>query len=484
MSNNTLATAEEPMTASSAVSFNLRFIWLICLVAALGGLLFGYDWVVIGGARPFFEPYFRISDNASLQGWAVASALVGCMIGAIASGVLADRFGRKRLLMLAAFLFTASAVGTAFSWSFGWFNIFRLIGGAGIGLASNLSPMYIAEISPAKVRGRFVSINQLTIVVGILAAQITNWIIANQVVGEPISSEASAAAIRDTWHGQSGWRWMFGTETVPAVAFFLLTFMIPESPRWLVKYGRFDQARQVLRKVGGEAYAEQQVKEIRSTLSTEEIAQVRYRDLLQPRLAKILALGSFLAVFQQWCGINVIFNYAPEVFDAAGYDIADIMFQIVITGVVNLIFTVVAMMTVDKFGRRGLMLLGSIGLTLIYAVLGSGYYMNVQGSIMVALVVLAIACYAVSLAPVVWVLISELFPNRIRGAAVSIAVFSLWAGSALLVYTFPILNQALGAHGTFWIYGGICAIGAAVTLAFVPETKGKSLEEIEQELVD
>ncbi len=469
--------------SDNAVQYNMSFLWLICLVAAMGGLLFGYDWVVIGGAKPFYEPTFGIADDsmdsAFWSGFAMSAALVGCVFGAILSGALSDKLGRKRLLILAGLLFTVSAVWTALSTHFLSFNLARFLGGLGIGLASNLSPMYIAEISPASMRGRFVSINQLTIVIGILAAQITNLAIA-----QPVQEDASAEMIRQSWNGTHGWRWMFAAETVPAAAFFVLMFFVPESPRWLVKNGQRDRARRILARVGGDDYAEGETREIAATISQEEVAQVRFSELVEPRLLKIVGLGVFLAVFQQWCGINVIFNYAQEVFQAAGYQVSDLMFGIVITGIVNLVFTFAAIFTVDRFGRRPLMLIGAAGLTGIYAVLGTGYYIQFKGLWMLVLVVSAIACYAMSLAPVTWVVISEIFPNRIRGAAMSVAVLSLWLACTALTFTFPMLNKTLGAHGTFWLYGLICATGFFVIWQRLPETKEQSLEEIERQLVD
>ncbi len=464
------------------MQYNSKFMWMICLVAAMGGLLFGYDWVVVGGAKPFYEAHFGItSDMPFLQGWGMSSALAGCVLGAVLSGALSDRFGRKKLLILAGFTFTLSALWTATSQTFATYSIARIIGGMGIGLASNLSPMYIAEISPAHVRGKFVSINQLTIVVGILAAQLVNFMISRL---HPIPDESGIAQIAQSWHGQYGWRWMFAAETVPAALFFLLMFFIPESPRWLVKYGRKAEAKKILARIGGEDYANAEVSDISATLASEEIGKVRYSDLLEPKLLKMVWLGVFLAVFQQWCGLNVIFNYAQEIFTAAGYGVGDIMFNIVITGLVNLVFTIVAMYTVDRYGRKALMLLGSAGLAGIYAIIGTGYFFEAKGVYMLILVLAAIASYAMSLAPVTWVLISEIFPNRIRGAAVAVAVFSLWVASTILVLTFPYLNRSLGAHGTFWVYGGICLVGFLVVLRKLPETKGKSLEQIERELVD
>jgi SP family sugar porter-like MFS transporter len=467
-------------TAEPNAKYNIGFLGLICMTAAMGGLLFGYDWVVVGGAKPFYEPYFRITDDTPLmRGFAQSSALFGCIAGAVLSGALADRFGRKRLLILSGLLFTVSAVWTAFSRDFFNYNVARILGGMGIGLASNLSPMYIAEISPARVRGRFVSVNQLTIVIGILAAQIVNLLIAR-----PVPQNAAADWILHSWNGQFGWRWMFGAETVPAFLFFVLMFLMPESPRWLAKYGRTVQAERILSRIGGSEYGRAQVQDICNTLAAGEIARVNFRDLLEPRLLKIVWLGVFLAVFQQWCGINVIFNYAQEVFASAGYGVSDILFNIVITGIVNLLFTFVAIYTVDRFGRRILMLIGAAGLAGIYAVLGTGYYFQSRGVHMLLLVVAAICCYAMSLAPITWVVIAEIFPNRIRGAAMSISVLSLWIACTVLTLTFPYLKNTLGAHGAFWLYGAICLIGFLVIFLKLPETKGKSLEQIERDLVD
>ena len=456
--------------------FHLGFLWRICLVAAMGGLLFGYDWVVIGGAKPFYEPYFGISESPFSQGLAMSTALIGCLVGAAVSGMLTDRYGRKRLLILAAFLFTVSAIGTALARDFTTFNIARFVGGIGIGLASNLSPMYIAEISPASMRGRLVSINQLTIVVGILAAQITNWLIAQEVPPDATSSE-----ILLSWNGQVGWRWMFAAGAPPALGFFLLMFFVPESPRWLIKMGKSELARATLERVGGGDYADAAVSDVQQTLSSEDTGQVGFRDLRKPEVVRVLTLGIGLAVLQQWCGINVIFNYAQEVFAAAGYDVSGIMQTIVITGVVNMLFTFVAIYTVDSIGRRKLMLFGTASLTIIYTVLGTAYYFNSEGFHMVLLVVAAIACYAMSLAPVTWVVISEIFPNRIRGVAMSIAVLALWMACTILTFTFPYLNRAFGAHGTFWLYAAICIIGCGFVWQRLPETKDKTLEQIESE---
>jgi len=457
--------------------FHQGYIWIVCVVVALGGLLFGWDWVVIGGAKPFFESYFKLRDPA-LVGWANSCALVGCLAGAIAAGALSDKFGRRRLLILAALLFAVTSLGNALSPTFAMFISWRMLGGVAIGLASSLSPMYISEISPAHMRGRLVSVNQLTIVVGIVAAQVIDWWL---VRGLPAG--ATDEFIRASWFGQAGWRWMFGITAVPSALFLAGMFFVPESPRWLAKNGRDDRARAVLAKIGGPAYSDAAIREISGSLSSEEARRARFGDLMEPKMRRVLVLGVALAVFQQWCGINVIFNYAEEIFKAAGYDISGVLKNIAWTGSVNLVFTFVALGAVDRRGRRPLMLIGAGGLALIYAALGTCYANRVQGLPMLLLVLAAIGCYAMSLAPVTWVIISEIFPNRIRGAAMSAAVASLWVACFILTYTFPILNARLGPAGTFWLYAIVCLAGFLFVLIRLPETKGRTLEQLEGDLV-
>lgn len=463
---------ESPAGDDSSATF---LVWLVSSAAALGGLLFGYDWVVIGGAKPFYERYFHL-DSPAIAGWAMSCALVGCLIGASSSGVMSNRFGRKRLLTVSALAFAVSSIGVALAQSFTAFVLWRILGGYAIGLASGISPVYIAEISPARLRGRLVSLNQLAIVFGILLAQIMNWLIAR-----PVPSHASAQAILLSWNGQWGWRWMFGVTAIPSVLFLITTFFVPESPRWLATQGRSKHALRVLERLGGAAYAAQVVEELTSLLSAEQ-KETTTRELLLPPMRKVVVLGIVLAIFQQWCGINVIFNYAQDIFAAAGYQISDILFNIVVTGVVNAAFTLVALFTIDRYGRRVLLLMGIAGLVLIYAALGLCYRFHLQGKAMLLLVVLAIASYAMSLAPVTWVIISEIFPTRVRGAATSISVASLWVASFVLTYSFPILNVQLGPAGTFWIYGTICLVGWIFLYLRLPETKEKSLEQIELEL--
>jgi SP family sugar porter-like MFS transporter len=428
---------------------NIRkgFLYFICAVSAMGGLLFGYDWVVIGGAKPFYELYFGIGDSPLMQGVAMSTALVGCLIGAMVAGSAADKWGRKPLLMLSAVLFTVSAIATGLFNDFTLFNIARFIGGIGIGVASALAPMYIAEVSPTEIRGRMVSLNQMTIVLGILAAQIVNMLLARD----------TAVAETQAWNVAWGWRWMFWAETLPAALFLVMSFFIPESPVFLrMRYDENEKMRK------GEA---------------------GLSELFQHQYGKVLLLGLVIAVFQQWCGTNVIFNYAQEIFTGAGYDVDGMFIDIVITGIANVLFTFVALYTIEKWGRRTLILIGAGGLGLIYLTLGTCYYFEVKGVMMVVLVVAAISTYAMTLGPVTWTLLAEIFPHRVRGIAMATCTFALWVGCCTLTFSFPSMNAALGSSGTFWIYSAICMCAFVFLWNRCPETKGKSLEELEKELI-
>jgi len=427
-------------------NYSKGFLYFICAVSAMGGLLFGYDWVVIGGAKPFYELYFGISESPVMQGVAMSTALVGCLIGAMVAGAAADKYGRKPLLMVAAVLFTVSAIATGLFNDFTLFNIARFIGGVGIGVASALSPMYIAEVSPTEIRGRMVSLNQMTIVLGILAAQVVNMLLARD----------TAVAESQAWNLEWGWRWMFWAETLPAALFLIMSSFIPESPVYLkLKAG-----------IAGNT------GEVKAGLS----------ELFQHKYGKVLLLGLIIAVFQQWCGTNVIFNYAQEIFTGAGYDVDGMFIDIVITGIANVIFTIVALYTIEKWGRRTLILIGAGGLGLIYLTLGTCYFFEVKGVMMVVLVVAAISTYAMTLGPVTWTLLAEIFPHRVRGIAMATCTFALWVGCCTLTFSFPSMNAALGSSGTFWIYSAICVCAFIFLWNRCPETKGKSLEELEQEL--
>jgi SP family sugar porter-like MFS transporter len=321
-----------------------------------------------------------------------------------------------------------------------------------------------------------VSLNQLAIVFGILLAQLVNWLIAR-----PVPLGFTALQILNSWNGQTGWRWMFAVTAVPSALFLIASLLVPESPRWLASRGRTAQAQRVLERLGGNAYAQQVMDDFTRASSREE-PRTGLRDLISPGIFRLLLLGVALAVLQQWCGINVIFNYAQEIFAAAGYQVSEILFNIVITGAVNVVFTLLALATIDRYGRRFLLLTGVSGLALIYTLLGLFYRLHMQGKPMLLLVLAAIACYAMSLAPATWVVIAEIFPNHVRGAAVAVAVSALWIACFLLTYTFPLLNAALGAAGTFWSYAAICTAGLLFLFFKLPETKGKSLEEMEASL--
>ena len=450
------------------------FLYFICAVSAMGGLLFGYDWVVIGGAKPFYELYFGISESPLLQGVAMSTALVGCLIGAMVAGAAADRYGRKPLLMVAAVLFTVSAIATGLFNDFTLFNIARFIGGVGIGVASALSPMYIAEVSPTEIRGRMVSLNQMTIVLGILAAQVVNMLLARN----------TSLASEQAWNLEWGWRWMFWAETVPAALFLVMSFFIPESPVFLKLREESGKIKNEELRIKSYDYLQGEKTPQQSNHNSSFLTlNSSLSTLFSSSFRRVLILGLVIAVFQQWCGTNVIFNYAQEIFTGAGYDVDGMFIDIVITGVANVIFTIVALYTIEKWGRRTLILLGAGGLGLIYLTLGTCYFFEVKGVVMVCLVVAAISTYAMTLGPVTWTLLAEIFPNRIRGIAMATCTFALWVGCCTLTFSFPSMNAALGSSGSFWIYSAICFCAFIFLFRRCPETKGKSLEELEQELI-
>ena len=446
---------------STMNNFSRTFLYFICAVSAMGGLLFGYDWVVIGGAKPFYELYFGISASPLMQGVAMTTALVGCLVGAMVAGAAADRYGRKPLLMSAAVLFTVSAVATGLFNDFTLFNIARFIGGVGIGVASALSPMYIAEVSPANIRGRMVSLNQMTIVLGILAAQVVNMLLARD----------TSVAESQTWNVEWGWRWMFWAETLPAALFLAMSFFIPESPVFL-KLKSDRSLRHTLQDGANAEYA-----------AAPSGSSAGLKNLFEKKYHRVLLLGLVIAVFQQWCGTNVIFNYAQEIFVGAGFDVDGMFINIVITGIANVIFTFVALYTIERWGRRTLMLIGAGGLGIIYLTLGTCYFLGLTGFAMVALVVAAISVYAMTLGPVTWTLLAEIFPHRVRGIAMATCTFALWVGCCTLTFSFPSMNAALGSSGTFWVYSAICLCAFMYLWRHCPETKGKSLEQLEGELV-
>lgn len=445
---------------NTSTNFNNSYIIGISFISALGGYLFGFDFAVISGALPFLRMEFGL--DAWWEGFLTGSLALGCIAGCLLAGNLADRYGRKPGLMLAALIFAVSSLGMAFSSGLTFFITMRFAAGIGVGMASMLSPMYIAEISPASIRGRNVAINQLTIVIGILVTNLVNYSLAD--------------------NGPEVWRWMFGLGAVPSMVFLIGVIWLPESPRWLVKAGRPQDAEKVLNKIGNPDFVESTFKDIKASLHGNTKKQ-SYRAVFEKSVRPAVVVGITLAVFQQLCGINVVFNYTSTIFESVGANLDRQLFETVAIGIVNLLFTILAMWQVDKLGRRPLMLIGSLGLSMIYIVLALLLQNHAAPQWVSVFVLLAIAMYATSLAPVTWVLISEIFPNNIRGVASSVAIVSLWAAYFVLVFTFPILAEKLGTYGPFWLYSVICLLGFIFIKKKVHETKGKTLEELELNLI-
>ena len=444
----------------------------VCLVAALGGLLFGYDTGVINGSLGYVQIKFGLSDT--MAGFAAASALIGCIFGAGFAGTLSDRLGRRKVLILSAVLFLISAIGTAIPRDVFQFIVFRFIGGLGVGAASITSPMYIAEISPARIRGRMVSINQFAIVSGILLVYFVNYFIA--IRGD------------EAWNTQAGWRWMFGSESLPAVLFLLLTMFIPESPRWLTKNDKKEKALSILSHVDGSEYAQQEMVAIEETIAHESGS---LSQLFHPGMKLVLVIGVVLAILQQITGINVFLYFGSDIFKELGGETinAGLLKQIVV-GATNLIFTVIAIWSVDKIGRKPLMIIGSIGMGISLFAMGTAGVYQATGKWLLFFILGYIACFALSVGPVVWVILSEIFPTKIRGRAMGIATICLWSANSVVTLTFKMMkgNEFLVDkfhHGfPFFIYGAMCIVLVVFMWRFVPETKGKSLEEIEKMWLD
>jgi sugar porter (SP) family MFS transporter len=455
---------------------SMAYVLLLTGVAALGGLLFGYDTAVISGAIGFLEKHFDL-DPQLWKGWAAASALVGCALGAAMAGFLSDTLGRKKVLLLSALLFFISALGTALPRGFHVFVIFRIIGGLGIGAASLTSPMYIAEVSPARVRGRMVSVNQLAIVSGMLIVYFVNYFIARY--GDTVAVAPGAPS----WNVEYGWRWMFGSGAIPSLLLFSLLLVVPESPRFLARKRRTDAALAVLARVNGSQRASVELAEIEQSLATETGTLA---ELFQPGVRVALGIGITLAVLQQVTGINVFLYYAPEIFKNMGAGVDTAMLETVLVGAVNLLFTLVALGTVDRLGRKPLMLLGASGMCVSLLAMGAAAYFH-RTELWVLLFILGyIGCFALSVGPVTWVILSEIFPTSIRGRAMAIATVLLWTANYIVTHTFTMMDQSpwLVEHFhhsfPFWFYAALCVVQVVFVARFVPETKGRSLEEIEQ----
>ena len=465
-------------SASQNRDGSTAYVYLLASVAALGGLLFGYDTAVISGAIGFLAKHFDL-DPQLWMGWAAACALLGCALGAALAGMLSDRFGRKGMLIVSALLFLISAIGTAFPQTFTQFIFFRIIGGLGIGTASMTSPMYIAEVAPARIRGQMVSVNQFAIVTGMLVVYFVNYFIAQHGTA---ADQASGVA-DGSWNALYGWRWMFGSGILPSGLFLLLLLLVPESPRWLVKENRPAEALAILSRVGGGQHAREEMVEIQAALAQETgtLAQ-----LFEPGMRIVLLIGVILAVLQQVSGINVFLYFAPEIFKKLGSGTNVALMQTVVVGGVNLAFTVLAIWTVDRLGRKPLMLVGSAGMAVCLLALGLAAYWQRTELWTIVFILGYIACFALSVGPVTWVILSEIFPTGIRGRAMALATICLWVANYFVTQTFTLMDEnpwliARFNHGfPFWVYAAFCGLSVLFVWRFVPETKGRTLEEIER----
>lgn len=438
-----------------------NYVLLISAIAALGGLLFGFDTAVISGTTPFIKPYFGLDDIG--LGWTVSSLLGGCILGVISAGKPSDVFGRKITLMSAAILFALSAFGSALSNHLSVFIGFRVIGGFAVGIASMLSPMYISEISPAARRGRLVSFNQLAIVIGILLAFVSNALLVDS--------------------GQNNWRWMLAVMGLPALLFFIFLFFAPESPRWLVQKGFSQNALKILESVNGTEQAKEELLTIEDSIN-EDRETGTYREVFSGHMRPILIIGVFLAVFSQITGINSIMYYAPVIFQSIGAGASSAVTQTALIGGCNLIFTFLAIILIDKLGRKPLLIGGTIGMMISLTSIALAFYLKqYEGYLILFLILTYIASFAASLGPVTWVLISEIFPNKLRSKAMSVAIVSLWMANFMLILVFPVILNRLGGAVAFIIFDIMCLLLFLFIIFRIPETKGKSLEELEKILV-
>ena len=432
--------------------FNFKYIIAISFISALGGYLFGFDFAVISGALPFLKVQFGL--NEYWEGFTTGCLALGAIIGCLIAGGVAEKYGRRYGLLTAASIFAISSLGMATANSLTIFIFARFVAGIGVGMASMLSPLYIAEVTPSHIRGRMVAINQLTIVIGILVTNLVNY------------------SLRD--NGTEAWRWMFGLGVIPSALFIIGVIWLPESPRWLLQVGKRGKAQKILSKIGGENYAAESLISMDKTIIAH--SKISYKSLFGKVVFPAVLIGIGLAVFQQLCGINVVFNYTSVLFESIGFSKDDQLLETVFIGAINLIFTILAMLLVDKLGRKPLMLIGAGGLAILYVIIAN--LLGVRSANVSWFLLAAIGLYATSLAPVTWVLISEIFPNKVRAAAISVAVLCLWAAYFMLTFTFPILYSKL-QDKTFYIYAVVCVAGFLFVWLKVKETKGKTLEEME-----
>jgi SP family arabinose:H+ symporter-like MFS transporter len=442
---------------------SVRYVLFATGVAAIGGFLFGYDTAVINGANSYLKAHLNLTP--AQEGLAGASAILGCIPGAMFAGFLSDRFGRKKLLFLCALLYAVSALLSAIPRTFDQFLVARVIGGLGIGASSMICPVYIAEIAPERWRGRLGTLFQLGIVTGIFVTLFINQLI--QGLGD------------EAWNIASGWRWMLGAELIPAGAFLALLTTVPESPRWLAQRGRDGEARAILAKVDGAAHADRELAAIRAAAREEE---GRFSELFTGVYRRPLLLAVVLAMFQQFCGINAIMYYSTKIFSTAGTEAGAAFAASVWVGLINLVFTFVAIGLVDRAGRRPLLLIGTAVQAVALGLVGWMFHTAAAGAALLACVVVFIAAFAMAMGPITWLFCSEIFPNKVRGRAMSVAAFTVWVACFVVAQTFPMLHDSpvVGPAKTFWIYGGVSLLSFIFVLRFVPETKGRTLEAIER----
>jgi sugar porter (SP) family MFS transporter len=449
----------------------LHILWF-AIVASLGGFLFGYDTAVISGTLGFVRNQFGLS--AALEGWYVSSALVGCIFGVSLAGWLSDKYGRKMILLLAASLFSISAIGCAVSGSFSTLIIYRLVGGMGVGIASMLSPLYISEISPTKVRGRLVALYQFAITIGILCSFFVNaWLLKVSGNAAMFQKDLYQLVFSDEI-----WRAMLGMEAIPAISFFLLVITIPKSPRWLMANGQADRAKAILLKTTIPEQAARELNEIQETLQMETGS---WKMILQPGIKAAVFLGVALAMLAQFTGIDAIIYYGPRILEQAGFGLGEALGGQVIIGFINMSFTVLAIWKIDSFGRRPLLIAGTIGM--LFSLLGTGLLFALgiaEGTLLLIFLLIFIASFAFSMGPVVWVILSEIYPTKIRGRAMSIATMATWIATTIIGQIIPISLDSIGPSYTFWIFALFCLPAIYIGWKLMPETKGKSLEEIEK----
>ncbi len=452
---------------------NKPYLFTLAFIAALGGFLFGYDTAVISGTISMVQSKYALSPM--LEGWYVSSALVGCIAGVAMAGWLSDKYGRKTTLMLSAILFSISAFGCMVAIDFQWLVTYRLVGGMGVGVASMVSPLYISEISPAHIRGSLVTLYQFAITLGILCSYFVNaWLLK-------ISTTTPSLEENDLIHTvfyTEVWRGMLGTEALPAILFLLLLLIVPRSPRWLIVKGQLEKALSILTRIGNAEMAQKEVEEIRDMVSREKGAA---NWTSQPGIRTALMIGIFLSLLAQFSGINAIIYYGPRILEEAGLSLGDALGGQVIIGMVNVLFTLVAIWKIDQLGRRPLLLIGSTGIIGALIIIGMLFHFNItSGTALMSFILFFIACFAFSFGPVVWVVISEIYPTRIRGRAMSIATLATWLGTALVGQIVPVLLDTAGPSGTFWLFALFCSPAIYLAWKVLPETKGKSLEHIER----